>query len=371
MMPKRFKGAKTFKNYKELCAFLEIEPAPRGTAKEEQLKELRKTYDIIKFDSGRYTVTYLTQKELEYRAGITGGWIQTIDGYEVNLKSSQRYQHTGIDDYILYCALNSSTETMRDFQILCFHSCSYFYKLLNRDYNGNDGLDSLQEQYDAFILTKVDELIEGRLDDKVDYLLKEFEKKKYISVERYYRLNNKSTVSLEIIQPYVDEALKVLNYKNEYFACRSKLSREIYFQKRNELFQEGEETDLEIVRKELHITPLLTPTDDRYPKLSQEQQAKVLNNFFNVFRARLLFDLQTTYKISRAQVPTRLKAGIHDKDIEQLLSEIIEKYCSYEATSNDISFNSKQFDYYAVSGLEDTLNSLNSGAGNKKSEITE
>ena len=145
-MPKRFKGTKIFLNYKELCTFLEIEPASRGTAKEQQLKELQKTYNIVKHNSGRYEVTYLTQKERDYKAGITGGWIQTIDGIEVNLKSPKCFQHTRINDYILHCALNTNTESMRDFQILCFHQCSYFYKLLNKKYSGTDGLDSLQDR---------------------------------------------------------------------------------------------------------------------------------------------------------------------------------------------------------------------------------
>lgn len=359
-MLKRFKGTQTLKNYQELCSFLEIESAPRGTAREKQLEDLRKTYDIVKHKSGRYDVTYLTQAEREHRAGIAGGWIQTIDGVEVNLKSPQCYQHTGIDDYILYCALKADTETMRDFQILCFHECSYFYKLLNKGYSGTDGLNSLQEQYDTFILTKADELIEGRLDDRVDYLLEKLEKGNCIKLDRFYRLSNDSIASLKTVQPYVDQALKELGYKNEYYACRSKTSREDYFQKRNELYQEGEQTDLKIVRKELHIIPLLSPTDDRYPKFTQEQQSEILTHFFNVFRAKLLYSLKAPGKIDRSKVPVRLKTGIQKKSIEQSIAEVIEKYCTYEA-GNEASFDMKQFNYYAVSGLEDIASESTEG----------
>lgn len=365
-MPKRFKGTKIFLNYKELCTFLEIEPASRGTAKEQQLKELQKTYNIVKHNSGRYEVTYLTQKERDYKAGITGGWIQTIDGIEVNLKSPKCFQHTRINDYILHCALNTNIETMRDFQILCFHQCSYFYKLLNKKYSGTDGLDSLQKQYDTFFITKADELISGRLDDRVDYLLEQFEKKGYIKLERFYRLSNDSTASINTIQPYVNKALEELGCKNEYYACRSKSIREKYFQIRNELYQKGEDTGLEIKRKELHIIPLLSPSDDRYPHLNQVQCSEILTSFFKVFRAKLLYEFTTNEKIRKSQIPSKLKIGIQEKTAEQIVSEIIEKYCTYEATSNDVSFDIKQFNYYAVSELENT----SSETPEEKPEIT-
>lgn len=359
-VPKRFKGTQNVKNYHELCSFLKIEAAPRGAAREQQLEDLRKTYDITKHKSGRYDITYLTQIERDHRNGVAGGWIQTIDGVEVNLKSPQCYRHTGIDAYILCCALTTDTETMRDFQLLCFHQCSYFHKLLNKRYSGDDGLNFLQDQYDTFILTKADELIEGRLDDRVDYLLEKLEKDKYIKLDRFYRLSNGSIASLDTVQPYVDQALHELGHRNEYYACRSKASREDYFQKRNELYQAGEQTDLKIVRKELHIIPLLTFTDDRYPKFTQEQQSETLTHFFNVFRAKLLYDLKTPGKIDLSKVPTRLKKGIQNKSVEQSIAEVIEKYCTYETCDNE-AFDIKRFNYYAVSGLEDTVSEFTEG----------
>ena len=350
MTTKRFNNTKTFNNYKELCSFLNIETVPRGKAKENQLAELRKHYDIVQYKSGRYKITYLTQDTLEYRESVKSGKIQTIDGCEINLKSPNCYRDTGIDDYILLCALTAETETMRDFQILCFHQCSYFYKLLNQGYCGADGLDVMKNTYDTFVLTKANELIEGRLDDKVDYLLEQFEKKGYIIVDRFYRLSNNSTATIESIQPYVDAALKELNYKNEYYACRSQLSRDAYFQKRNELYQKGENTTLVICRKELHIRPLLLPTDDKYPKLRQEEQNKILSRFFHVFRAKLLYDLKTSIRIIP---PTDFRTGVQTHSIEQLISEVVEKYCTYE-DDNDGLCNLAQFNYYAISNLGDS-----------------
>lgn len=364
--PKRFQGTKTFNSYKELCAFLEIDPAPRGTARQKQLEELRRSYKITKHKSGRYDITYLTKPTRKRKEGIASGQIQTIDGVKVDLESPTRYKHTRIDDYILYCALNADTETMRDFQIQCFNQSNYYYKLLNREYSGPDDLDSLQGQYDTFILDKADELICGRLDDRVDYRLKKLEEKKYIKVWRCYLLSNKSTVSVESVKPYVKKALKKLGCKNEYYAFRSKAIREKYIELRNEYFQKGTGTDLEIRRKELHITPLLSPDDDRYPKLTQEQCAEILSHFFNVFRANIRYDL-THPKIDRktgeekkiitiAKIPARLKKGVQEEAVEEQVvskvSEVIEKYCTYEATSNNIAVDTSKFNYYAVSGLE-------------------
>ena len=364
--PKRFQGTKTFNSYKELCAFLEIEPAPRGPAKKKQLEELQKTYDITKHTSGRFKVTYITQEERKRKEGIASGQIQTIDGVKVDLVSPTRYKHTRIDDYILYCALNADTETMRDFQVLCFYQCNYYYKLLSREYSGPDDLDSLQGQYDTFILDKADELICGRLDDRVDYRLKQFEKKNYIKVWRCYLLSDKSTIAIDAVEDCVKKALKDVGCENEYYAFRTKATREKYIELRNKYFQEATKTDLEIRRKELHITPLLSPDDDRYPKLTQEQCAEILNHFFNVFRANILYDL-THPKINRKtgeekkiitieKIPALLKKGIQEQAVEaqvvSKISEVIEKYCTYEATSNSISVDTSKFNYYAVSGLE-------------------
>lgn len=349
MGSKWFKGTKTFNSYKELCQFLEIEPAPRGLQKENQLLELSAHYDITRHKSGRYTVAYITQRERERREGIYRGWIQTIDGVEVNLRSPNCYQHTGIDQYILHCALTAATSTKTEFYLKCFHQSEYFQRVLCSDYAGAGCLTELKAKYPVNVLAAADEIISTRLAGKADYLLEDFVEKGYIRINQFYLLSDGTHATIEEIQPYVNQALENLGFESEFHACRLKAYRKKYFLERNRLYQEGEHTDLKIYRKELHIIPLIGPKNPNYPNIGPEAQEAILRKFFPVLRAKLVYDLDTKEKY-HFMMPLDRK-GLHKQSVAQQIAEVINQYCVYAPGGSD--FDANQYDYYAVCNLLD------------------
>ena len=351
MGAKWFKGTKTFNSYKELCEYLGIEPARRGAEREKQMQELSANYDIAKKKGGRYAITYITSAEQQRRKGIAAGWIVTIEGTEVNLRSPNCYQSTGIDQYILSCALTATTATKTGFILLCFHQCDYFQKILCSDYTGAGSLHDLREAYTISALAAADEIISSRLVGKIDYLLTDYEKKGYINVKQDCLLNDGSHATVGEIQPYVEQALMNLNLESEFHACHVRATREKFFRERNRLYQEATGTDLCIRRKELHITPLIKPSHKQYPHIGPQTQEEILRKFFEVLRAKLLYDLRTKNKYARLLPSGKDRNGIHKKTVAEQTAEIISEYCVYFPDA--AVFDPKRYDYYAVGNLAD------------------
>lgn len=108
---KKLKGVHKFKSYQEMCAALDIVPAKRGEDKESQLKEIRMFYVVDINKSGRIILTRINRKKEQARLDLESGKIKEVYGEQINLKSPKCYSHTGIDQYLLFCALNNNTQT--------------------------------------------------------------------------------------------------------------------------------------------------------------------------------------------------------------------------------------------------------------------
>lgn len=362
---KRFKGTQKFKNYKEMCEFLGMEPALRGSEREKQLYELRNHYDIEKHKSGRYSITYLSQKEQKRREGIASGKIKVIDGYEVNLKSPNCYEHTGIDKVILHCALNCKAETFAEFYAQCFGQCGYFQHILS---------DSLDEQYSFKALLKLyriyedemdggslltlsatDELMRSRLKEKIENCLDNLERKKFIKVNERYLLSNKTYVLAETVQPYVDQAYKNLGFRNPGLDMKSRSKREAFKKERNNLYQ-VDHPNVKIWRKELQITPLISPSHAAYPNMTEDERDHSLTLFFNVLQEKLLYDIaMATTRIGfPVQRPGYGEALVYDS----MAKYIVKTYCVFEPGANDYT-SLRNYSFYKVSNFEDMCKTRN------------
>lgn len=356
---KRFKGTKKCTSYKEMCAFLNIEAALRGPARQKQLSELRKYYDIETHKGGRYTLTYLTQQEREHRDGISSGKIKVIDGYEVNLKAPTCYEHTKIDQTILYFALNYNAETFAEFLAQCFGGCRYFRHILSQSTDEQYSFNALCKRYwihdheadnrVLLTLSATDDLIRDRLKKKVENSLSSFEQSGFIQVKEVYLLSDYQRVGAELIQPYVDQAYKNLGFQYPSIDMKSKAKREAFKKERNKLYQ-VDYPDKEIWRKEFQITPLLSPQSVEYPSMTEDELNHSLTLFFNVLREKLLYTVRmATNRIGFPAVqPNYGKAFA----LDTMAKAIIQTYCVFEADANE-SQRLQNYNFYAVSNFID------------------
>ena len=368
---KKLKGVHKFKSYQEMCAALDIVPAKRGEDKESQLKEIRMFYVVDINKSGRIILTRINRKKEQARLDLESGKIKEVYGEQINLKSPKCYSHTGIDQYLLFCALNNNTQTKQGFVIHCFRQCKYFKTVLKRE--NEDLRQKLTEQYSVDVLVKADEIIMVRLETIINTALRRFEEKGYISCERHYLLSDDTQAELSEIQPIVEAALKEMNLKSEYQAFANKELREKFIQLRKEKYQEKYATSVYIKRKELIITPLIDKRNPWYPQLTKRDRQNILTHFFAVFREKLFYEIRTNPKIS--QLNTR--KGILPANVDKKLTEIVQEYCVYMTTSNktkeekafyspkdideteddirpyfeDDPEDKKEYDYFAVSNL--------------------
>ena len=60
---KLLRGKHSFKNYQELCAALEIDPAKRGSGRDKQKEEIRKEFFLTENKNGTYSIEKKTKAD--------------------------------------------------------------------------------------------------------------------------------------------------------------------------------------------------------------------------------------------------------------------------------------------------------------------
>lgn len=359
---KRFKGTKKFNSYKEVCAFLGIEPAPKGVQRQKQLSALKKYYDIEQHKGGRYSLTYLTQKEQKRREDNAAGKIKVIDGHEINIMAPSCYKQIGIDDVILYHALNCKAKTWAEFYGQCFAGCSYFQHILSSSQDKEKNFEAFCNQlglnkeyidrHTLMTLSITDELIRSDLKDKVKYCLSTFKKNGFIIIEEFYQLSDKTSAPAEEILPYIQQAYKNLGIKNLGFYLKSSKNRKKYIDERNRLY-EAKHPGVRILQKTIEITPQLSPSDTAYPCMTKEEQDSILSKFFVIFREKLIYRI--TKNTNRIGFP--LTQAQYGKNLyAPTATRIVETYCVFEPNAKDYT-QLIDYDFYAVCNFVDECNS--------------
>ena len=327
---KQLRGEHHFKSYKEMCAALGIDPAPRGDKREAQKRDIQKTYRMTvqknnSIDLERITKDMRKQEERQRR--MEKGQIKVIDGREVDLESNLLYQDTHIDQLILFRAYGAEDKinTKEGFVISCFDRTKLFKELLKRD-----GLEC--SKYSAASLQLAHELIISRLYAMVNTRLARFEKSGYIRIDRYYLLKGNYEASIEEVQPSVNKALKEMGLKSEFQAYISKERRDQFLELRNDFYYE--ETGDSILCKRFEIHPLVPieeacGEDDLVPDLSNKDIQIILTAFFDVFRERALYSID---RLAAARIWKNKADKARNENWEKYqeeVKEIVRTYCAY------------------------------------------
>ena len=85
---KKLRGKHHYKSYKELCAALDIDPAPRGQKREKQKRSIAKLYQMEVRANNSIDLTRIPQKKATRQDKLDRGQIRVIDGMEVDLGSN-------------------------------------------------------------------------------------------------------------------------------------------------------------------------------------------------------------------------------------------------------------------------------------------
>lgn len=343
---KLLRGKHSFKNYQELCAALEIDPAKRGSGRDKQKEEIRKEFFLTENKNGTYSIEKKTKadraKATEQKK-IESGQIVLIDGQMVDLKSTICYRNTHIDDYIEFMATTNYDKfnTKRGFVSACFSRTKLFKELLAKE-----NIPQLKIKYNAESLHLVQEYTLRRLSAMLDTNLRRMEKAEKIEVSRGYVDDEENWYDEEEIKPFIEDALKFVGLKSEFQVyMRPYEDREIYHRKRNELFRATYGGNLKA--KRLFIEPLVNNDDTL--KLNNKDIQIILTSFFDIFRAKVRYDITNERKNGFGDSVNGKRKLLEEYGDEAL--EIIDKYCAYTTTPGQSGEESVSF--YSLEELED------------------
>lgn len=351
---KKLRGKHHYKSYKELCAALDIDPAPRGQEREKQKRSIAKLYQMDVHANNSIDLTRIPQKKATRQDKLDQGQIRVIDGREVDLGSNLLYQDTCIDQLILYRALMAKDriDTKEGFVISCFDRTKFFRELLDRDSleSGNYSVESIH---------LVHELVVSRLFAMVNTRLARFEEKGYIRTRRYYLLKGNSEASIEEVQPYVNQALKEMKLKREFQAYANKDCREKFLDLRSSLYERN--GGRPIISKKFHIEPLIhLEARDSYEDedgmviadLTNKDIQIILTSFFDIFREKAIYDFEKKTNPKNAKTRVSLdyirECKFRKEHFEEV-AEIVNTYCAYmNRPINDIAQA-----FYSIKELEE------------------
>jgi len=351
---KMLRGKHHYKSYKELCAALGIEPAPRGLQREAQKGNIQKTYQITVQPNNSIDLLRIPVKAAERQKKLDRGRIRVVDGREVDLGSNLLYQDTCIDQLILFRALTTKgkTNTKEGFVTSCFDRTKLFRELLTRG-----RLVSEARKYSVESMNIVHELVVSRLYSMVNTRLERFKKKEYIDLHRFYQLKNGEEASIEDVQPYVEQALRKMGLKTEFQAYANKQTREKFLELRSDYYEQ--DYGKKILCKRFIINPLLeldawechVGYDDTITYLTNRDIQIILTSFFDIFREKAIFDLENTIKPKLGKgrpSQTQEKMRQVKKEHVEEIKEIISTYCAYMNTPLE---REKQKAFYSISEL--------------------
>lgn len=291
---KQLRGTKKFKSQKDMFAALEIAPAKRGKERNAQIKEIKKVYSVSRKENGSYELTRITKQmrsEEKKRKKKASGQIVPIGDTEVDLKGKNKYKRTGIYEYFYSKTFSQKFSGVGifigQFADECFKDMVYYRKR----YCFEDCSDITFACKDR-IKKYGDSMISNAMKEITRSILKSLANSKDydLQLEDCYVMSDDSTVwgneAKEIGKLYSDciKEFNVQNKDNPYsmHMNKSQLQEDVkkaYFHRsgQNEIYPKW------------HCHYILHKRPDGDPTPSSEENMKILNNFFLVFRETLKF----------------------------------------------------------------------------------
>ena len=331
---KKLRKTHQAKSYKELCELLNIEPAKRGAEKQAQIKEIKKTHCLVKHRNGSFTISPKASEEKPKEEGQ----VAIIDGTEVDLKNTKNFANTGIYDYIDYKLITNADyrqtrkDTKQALVTECFCRSKLFKELLDKNNY------ELLKKYNKIALEAVNKYAISRLSALVDSEIKKLEKSGLIVQDSYYIDKDKCRINIaEDKQKELEQkALSDVHCVTSYQACSHPSTKQRFINARNKYIQE--ETGITPIAKKFHVNfsdSIKEEDYDRYKDnfyIGAQESQIILTKFFNVFRAKLCFDLKR--KNAKGEYVEKITG--FDSNLEAI--KIIEEYCAYMTTPSLSSF---------------------------------
>ena len=351
-----------------MCVALGITAAPRREKREQQKKDIAASYDMTVHKNNSITLVPITKKmraDREWEAKKATGRVVEIDEVEVDLGSNYCFQDTRIDTLVWSAVRHvEGQETVKSIFICdIFAHTRFFKELLNKE-------AALPSKYSKESYAIVQDKVVARLTALVTARLQKWEKEGLIELNVYYNTRSGDEYYDWAVQPYIDEALRQLGLKSEFQANMSS-KREEFYELRSALFEAdyhdrltSKRMCIEILLDDDQYDPYLDEEEDedRCPngELTNRRIAKILVQFFDVFRAKVCRDLELEMEATLPAIGT--KPGTNGRTREDYLGaiEIINTYCVYQTTPDTNSVDDPT-SFYSMEELMDYYDEIDEG----------
>ena len=351
-----------------MCVALGITAAPRREKREQQKKDVAASYDMTVHKNNSITLVPITKKmraDREWEARKATGRVVEIDEVEVDLGSNYCFRDTGIDTLVWSAVRRvEGQETVKSIFICdIFARTRFFKELLNKE-------AALPSKYSKESYAIVQDKVVARLTSLVNDRLQKWEAQGLIETEVLYCSSSGRLHYDWKVQPYIDEALRQLGLKSEFQANMSS-KREEFYELRNTLFEAdyhdrltAKKVYIEILLDDEQYDPYLDEEEDedRCPngELTNRRIAKILVQFFDVFRAKVCRDLELEMEATLPAIGT--KPGTNGRTREDYLGaiEIINTYCAYQTTPDADSVEDPTC-FYSMEELMDYYDEIDEG----------
>ena len=351
-----------------MCVALGITAAPRREKREQQKKDVAASYDMTVHKNNSITLVPITKKmraDREWEARKATGRVVEIDEVEVDLGSNYCFRDTGIDTLVWNAVRRVDEKTVVKSNFVCdiFARTRFFKELLNKE-------AALPSKYSKESYAIVQDKVVARLTSLVNDRLQKWEAQGLIETEVLYCSSSGRLHYDWKVQPYIDEALRQLGLKSEFQANMSS-KREEFYELRNTLFEAdyhdrltAKKVYIEILLDDEQYDPYLDEEEDedRCPngELTNRRIAKILVQFFDVFRAKVCRDLELEMEATLPAIGT--KPGTNGRTREDYLGaiEIINTYCAYQTTP-DTNSGEDPTSFYSMEELMDYYDEIDEG----------
>ena len=351
-----------------MCVALGITAAPRREKREQQKKDIAASYDMTVHKNNSITLVPITKKmraDREWEAKKATGRVVEIDEVEVDLGSNYCFQDTRIDTLVWSAARHVDAQGIVKSTFICdiFARTRFFKELLNKE-------AALPSKYSTESYAIVQDKVVARLTALVTARLQKWEKQGLVQLSVYYKTRSGNEYDDWAVQPYIDEALRQLGLKSEFQANMSS-KREEFYELRSALFEAdyhdrltSKRMCIEILLDDDQYDPYLDEEEDenRCPngELTNRRIAKILVQFFDVFRAKVCRDLELEMEATLPAIGR--KPGMNGRTREDYLGaiEIINTYCAYQTTPDADSVEDPTC-FYSMEELMDYYDEIDEG----------
>ena len=367
---KLIEGKHRYKSYKEACNALGIEPAKRGKAKDAQIEEIKKYYDIKFNPNNTVTLTYLKAKEKKTETKnkkyniskydsknilkqiedqkiipFEGNYINCYNPRLFSKNKEGKYPYSDINDWLLYIAFSLNGITVNEYLYEFLKYTPIFNELLLNEKELYLTLGNDIRIYRGFYLYIIKPLKDFML-SKYKY----FKKQGFIDIDKGFYgldLNYKPTFISFSSEEYLEvekELFKKYNLRNQrdlYHLSKAKKKKYEEFQSELKIELEFKLGLIDIKFNYYKIEPaeeysqtqeyqnLCDRLYDKYSSFSAIRKSLIL--FLEIMRGKLNCNLITQVYKNRIKHMNEDALRLYLKQMR----ELIDTYCIF---SSDIKY---------------------------------